>query len=139
MTRSEVARRVPEGTEVRGWALTCAPPDTRAGQPGEPVGCGLLGQKEFYKQQNSLAKRILQQNSLARHWARDWRALALTQVHQKERKKESYNKTPSHDTRHGTGAHSVVRERKKTDKPKEGWEDGTPPPHRDFTGRNVCS
>ena len=24
-------------------------------------------------------KRILQQNSLARHWARDWRALALTQ------------------------------------------------------------
>jgi len=26
-------------------------------------------------------KRILQQNSLAQHWARDWRALALTQVH----------------------------------------------------------
>ena len=25
--------------------------------------------------------RILQQNSLAQHWARDWRALALTQVH----------------------------------------------------------
>ena len=24
-------------------------------------------------------KRILQQNSLAQHWARDWRALALTQ------------------------------------------------------------
>ena len=32
----------------------------------------------------ALSKRILQQNSLARHWARDWRALALTQVHQKE-------------------------------------------------------
>ena len=31
-------------------------------------------------------KRILQQNSLAQHWARDWRALAPTQVHQ--RKKE---------------------------------------------------
>jgi len=25
--------------------------------------------------------KILQQNSLAQHWARDWRALALTQVH----------------------------------------------------------
>ena len=24
------------------------------------------------------------------------------------------------------------RERKKTDNPREGWEDGTPPPHRDF-------
>ena len=24
------------------------------------------------------------------------------------------------------------KERKKTDKPREGWEDGTPPPHRDF-------
>ena len=26
----------------------------------------------------------------------------------------------------------VVKERKKTDKLREGWEDGTPPPHRDF-------
>ena len=24
------------------------------------------------------------------------------------------------------------KERKKTDNPSEGWEDGTPPPHRDF-------
>ena len=24
------------------------------------------------------------------------------------------------------------KERKKTDNPREGWEDGTPPPHRDF-------
>ena len=30
------------------------------------------------------------------------------------------------------------KERKKTYNPKEGWEDGTPPPHRDFTGRKVC-
>ena len=29
----------------------------------------------------------------------------------------------------GTGA---VEKRKKTDNPREGWEDGTPPPHRDF-------
>ena len=29
-------------------------------------------------------KRILQQNSFAQHWARDWCALALTQVHKKE-------------------------------------------------------
>ena len=26
----------------------------------------------------------------------------------------------------------VQKERKKTDNPREGWEDGTPPPHRDF-------
>jgi len=36
---------------------------------------------------------------------------------------------------------SVVRahgkERKKTLNPREGWEDGTPPPHRDFKGRGV--
>ena len=27
--------------------------------------------------------------------------------------------------------------RKKTDNPREGWEDGTPPPHRDFKERCV--
>ena len=27
--------------------------------------------------------------------------------------------------------------RKKTDSPREGWEDGTPPPHRDFKERGV--
>ena len=26
----------------------------------------------------------------------------------------------------------VKKERKKTDNPREGWEDGTPPPHRDL-------
>ena len=26
----------------------------------------------------------------------------------------------------------LKKERKKTDNPREGWEDGTPPPHRDF-------
>ena len=29
------------------------------------------------------------------------------------------------------------KERKKTDSPREGWEDGTPPPHRDFKERSV--
>ena len=29
------------------------------------------------------------------------------------------------------------KERKKADKPREGWEDGTPPPHRDFKERGV--
>ena len=29
------------------------------------------------------------------------------------------------------------KERKKTDTPREGWEDGTPPPHRDFKERGV--
>ena len=29
------------------------------------------------------------------------------------------------------------RQRKKTDNLREGWEDGTPPPHRDFKERCV--
>ena len=29
------------------------------------------------------------------------------------------------------------KERKKTDNAREGWEDGTPPPHRDFKERCV--
>ena len=33
----------------------------------------------------------------------------------------------------------MVKERKKTDNPREGWEDGTPPPHRDFKGPCVFS
>ena len=32
---------------------------------------------------------------------------------------------------------SAKKERKKTDNPREGWEDGTPPPHRDFKERGV--
>ena len=60
--------------------------------------------------ESAVTKRILQQNSLAQHWARDWRALALTQV---KRKKAGL------------------------DNPREGWEDGTPPPHRDFKERGV--
>ena len=35
------------------------------------------------------AKRILLANSLAQHWARDWRALALTQVHHGSRLSDS--------------------------------------------------
>ena len=31
----------------------------------------------------------------------------------------------------------TVLKRKKTDNPREGWEDGTPPPHRDFKERGV--
>ena len=31
----------------------------------------------------------------------------------------------------------LEKERKKTDSPREGWEDGTPPPHRDFKERCV--
>ena len=30
-----------------------------------------------------------------------------------------------------------LKERKKTDNPREGWEDGTPPPRRDFKERCV--
>ena len=28
------------------------------------------------------------------------------------------------------------KERKQTDNPRQGWEDGTPPPHRDFKERS---
>ena len=36
-------------------------------------------------------------------------------------------------------AAAMVKERQKTDNPREGWEDGTPPPHRDFKeGRVWC-
>ena len=31
----------------------------------------------------------------------------------------------------------VKKERKKTHNPREGWENGTPPPHRDFKERRV--
>ena len=31
----------------------------------------------------------------------------------------------------------IKKERKKTDNPREGWENGTPPPHRDFKERGV--
>ena len=34
-------------------------------------------------------------------------------------------------------ASCVLKERKKADNPREGWEDGTPPPHRDFKERGV--
>ena len=35
------------------------------------------------------------------------------------------------------GPKSTKKERKKTGNPREGWEDGTPPPHRDFKERCV--
>ena len=35
------------------------------------------------------------------------------------------------------GLREQEKERKKTDNPREGWEDGTPPPHRDFKERCV--
>ena len=38
-------------------------------------------------ERKKVRRRILQQNSLAQHWARDWRALALTQVHHGSRLK----------------------------------------------------
>ena len=34
-------------------------------------------------------------------------------------------------------ARGSCKERKKTDNPREEWEDGTPPPHRDFKERGV--
>ena len=52
-----------------------------------------LEQRNEPREDDELAKRILQQNSLAQHWAqdwvRDWRALALTQVHHWSRLSDS--------------------------------------------------
>ena len=115
--------------------------------------------------------RIKNTHSRARHWARDWRALALTQVHHgsrlsdsredgealssvhstalaaERRKLRSQTRIGEEDRvhtctrgrRHESPTYSnvVLRERKKTDNPREGWEDGTPPPHRDFKERCV--
>ena len=47
-----------------------------------------------------------------------------------KRKKERKQTTQQRDGR-------TVKERKKTANPREGWEDGTPPPHRDFKERGV--
>ena len=41
-----------------------------------------------------------------------------------------------HDSHDRQGADDG-KERKKTDSPREGWENGTPPPHRDFKERSV--
>ena len=49
----------------------------------------LLGLRAWVLAILPVYKRILQQNSLAQHWARDWRALALTQVHHGSRLSDS--------------------------------------------------
>ena len=50
-------------------------------------------------------------------------------------------RTASLDTlrqeRHTEPQDKTLDERKKTDNAREGWEDGTPPPHRDFKERGV--
>ena len=52
-------------------------------------------------------------------------------LHAEERKKKE-NRQPK-------GGMGKRKERKKTDNPREGWEDGTPPPHRDFKERVWCT
>ena len=54
----------------------------------------------------------------------------------KERKKTD---NPREGWENGTPPPHIKsrKERKKTDNPREGWEDGTPPPHRDFKERCV--
>ena len=59
-------------------------------------------------------------------------------VHHTTAKKERKQTAQGRDGR--TTSHNGKKERKKTDNPREGWEDGTPPPHRDFKERRVwCS
>ena len=57
-------------------------------------------------------------------------------VLKKERKQTTQGRDGRTVHRHHTGilrrGQCGAKERKKTDNPREGWEDGTPPPHRDF-------
>ena len=46
-------------------------------------------------------------------------------------------RTKSRPQRFKEAALAREKKRKKTDNPREGWEDGTPPPHRDFKERSV--
>ena len=66
---------------------------------------------------------------------------AYTQLTYPDEAKKGRKKTPTQGARR-----DGKKERKKTDKPREllhlfkpreGWEDGTPPPHRDFKERSV--
>ena len=96
--RDDATRIVWDLKKQNLWAIRTEPSRKIVPHPEQLWGLGY----------GMLKKRILQQNSLARHWARDWRALALTQVH------------------HGSRLSDSCEERKKTYKAKE-WEDGTPP------------
>ena len=59
--------------------------------------------------------------------------LVLSPAHHRSRLSDS--------VKNGNALSSVhnAAERKKTDKPREGWEDGTPPPHRDFNRAQCCA
>ena len=98
----------------------------------------------------SRRRKNFKQTSIAQHWARDWRALALTQVHHWSRLSDSREDGEALSSVHSTALAAgklihnllcdgrVKKERNKTDNPREGWEDGTPPPHRDFLRRGEC-
>ena len=61
------------------------------GRPAQPLT--ILPPNSLARQKEEFENGILQQNSLAQHWAqdwaRDWRALALTQVHHWSRLSDS--------------------------------------------------
>ena len=67
-------------------------------------------------------------------WLVEFFCVPVSNLCAKKRKKE--NRQP----KGGMGGHHTCvlkKERMKTDNPREGWEDGTPPPHRDFKERSV--
>ena len=57
---------------------------------------------------------------------------------EEERKIETENLRNERKAREAEEKKKGGKERKKTDNPREGWEDGTPPPHRDFLRRGEC-
>ena len=67
-------------------ALLPATRSRASGQLGALLSSPVLGVRLMTALQ---VLQILQQNSLAQHWARDWRALALTQVHHGSRLSDS--------------------------------------------------
>ena len=102
-------RRCPQagqGKWVGGWR----------GRRAEGEGGGLSGRR----------RRVGKGEGLGRGRGRVGRRQGRAEGEEGERKKE--NRQP----KGGMGAARRGKERKKTDYPRDGWEDGTPPPHRDF-------
>ena len=79
--------------------------------------------------------------SLSRRW-RDWRALGLLVAYRRHRFvfRVFFSRSSARWRLLAIlfrGRASVEKRRKKSVSTREGWEDGTPPPHKDFKERGV--
>ena len=62
----------------------------------------------------------------------NWRVLVLSPAHHRSRLSDSCEGGEALSSVHPPG-----KKKKENSQPKGGWEDGTPPPHRDFKERSV--